>query len=54
VVDLQNRLSAEELTAQPVIRGREQSERTRNLEIPQCTIAHLRSGPSDHPGMTVA
>src|SRR5713226_5719599 len=26
--------------------------RTRNLEIPQCAIAHLRSGPSDHPGMT--
>src|ERR1700676_706467 len=28
--------------------------RTRNLEIPRCAIAHLRSGPSDHPGMTVA
>src|SRR5665647_1957138 len=27
--------------------------RTRNLEIPQCAIAHLRSGPSDHPGMTL-
>ena len=27
--------------------------RTRNLEIPQCAIAHLRSGPSDHPGMTI-
>jgi hypothetical protein len=26
--------------------------RTRNLEIPRCAIAHLRSGPSDHPGMT--
>ena len=22
-----------------------------NLEIPRCAIAHLRSGPSDHPGM---
>ncbi len=27
--------------------------RTRNLEIPRCAIAHLRSRPSDHPGMTV-
>src|ERR1700730_6091188 len=35
-----------------VIPGRSQSERTRNLEIPRCAIAHLRSGPSDHPGMT--
>src|ERR1700712_816506 len=26
--------------------------RTRNLELPRCAIAHLRSGPSDHPGMT--
>src|SRR5258708_19831899 len=26
--------------------------RTRNLEIPRCAIAHLGSGPSDHPGMT--
>src|SRR5215468_8075250 len=26
--------------------------RTRNLEIPRCAIAHLRSGPSDHSGMT--
>src|SRR5579871_604574 len=25
--------------------------RTRNLEIPRCAIAHLRSGPSGHPGM---
>src|SRR5437899_1644366 len=25
-----------------------------NLEIPRCAIAHLRSGPSDHPGMTGA
>src|SRR5438045_7227182 len=23
-----------------------------NLEIPRCAVAHLRSGPSDHPGMT--
>src|ERR1700737_4310263 len=28
------------------------AKRTRNLEIPRCAIAHLRSGPSDHPGMT--
>src|SRR6202790_5094449 len=27
--------------------------RTRNLELPRCAIAHLRSGPSDHPGMMV-
>src|ERR1700726_1745661 len=27
--------------------------RTRNPEIPRCAIAHLRSGPSDHPGMTI-
>jgi hypothetical protein len=27
--------------------------RTRNLEIPRCAIAHLWSGPSDHPGMTM-
>src|ERR1700682_6771034 len=27
--------------------------RTRNLEIPRCAIAHLRSGASDHPGMTI-
>src|SRR5712691_9901966 len=27
--------------------------RTRNLEIPRCAIAHLRSGPSNHPGMTI-
>src|SRR5258708_19999469 len=26
--------------------------RTRNLEIRRCAIARLRSGPSDHPGMT--
>ena len=35
-----------------VIPGRERSDRTRNLEIPRCAIAHLWSGPSDHPGMT--
>src|SRR6266404_5012245 len=29
------------------------AKRTRNLEIPRCAIAHLRSGPSDRPGMTV-
>src|SRR5580700_3884372 len=23
-----------------------------NPRIPRCAIAHLRSGPSDHPGMT--
>src|ERR1700727_750188 len=23
-----------------------------NLEIPRCAVAHLGSGPSDHPGMT--
>src|SRR5437868_11569584 len=34
-----------------VIPGRAPA-RTRNLEIPRCAIAHLRSGPSDHPGMT--
>src|SRR6476619_6551611 len=28
--------------------------RTRNLEIRRCAIAHLRSGPSDHPGMTTS
>jgi len=25
--------------------------RARNLEIPRCAIAHLWSGPADHPGM---
>src|SRR6266403_5426204 len=29
-------------------------QRTRNLEIPRCAIAHLRSGPTDHPGMTAS
>src|SRR5258705_7797335 len=28
-----------------VIPGRERNERARNLEIPRCAIAHLRSGP---------
>src|SRR6266702_2333224 len=32
--------------------GAMRQHRTRNLEIPRCAIAHLRSGPSDHPGMT--
>src|SRR3982074_3205676 len=36
---------------QPSFRG-DAKHRTRNLEIPRCAIAHLRSGPSDHPGMT--
>jgi len=35
----------------PSFRG-EAKHRTRNLEIPRCAIAHLRSGPADHPGMT--
>src|SRR5229473_3581774 len=26
--------------------------RSNRCEIPRCAIAHLRSGPSDHPGMT--
>src|SRR5712691_5274169 len=30
------------------------TRRTRNLEIPRCATAHLRSGPSDHPGMTIS
>src|ERR1700686_1306235 len=25
-----------------------------NLEVPRCAVAHLRSGPSDHPGMTAS
>ena len=36
----------------PSFRG-DAKHRTRNLEIPRCAIAHLRSGPADHPGMTV-
>src|SRR2546430_5270332 len=32
--------------------GERRRTRTRNLEIPRCAIAHLRRGPSDHPGMT--
>src|SRR5882724_6188128 len=35
----------------PSFRG-DAKHRTRNLEIPRCAIAHLRSGPPDHPGMT--
>src|SRR6267142_6358317 len=35
----------------PSFRG-DAKHRTRNLEIPRCAIAHLRSGPADHPGMT--
>src|SRR5947199_7981978 len=35
----------------PSFRG-DAKHRTRNLEIPRCAIAHLRSGPSDHSGMT--
>src|SRR5216683_6114450 len=47
----------------PSFRGASKT-RTRNLEIPRCAIAHLRSGPEpvigrrkaptrwDHPGMT--
>src|SRR6202790_4425042 len=27
--------------------------RIRNLAIPRCAIVHLRSGPSDHPGVTI-
>jgi hypothetical protein len=37
--------------SRPSFRG-DAKHRTRNLEIPRCAIAHLRSGPSDHPGMT--
>ena len=43
-----------QLWAASVIPGRERNGRTRNLEILGCAIAHLRSGPSDHPGMTVS
>src|SRR5450631_2378271 len=35
----------------PSFRG-DAKHRTRNLEIPRCAIAHLRSGPSDRPGRT--
>src|ERR1700688_4946791 len=35
----------------PSFRG-DATRRTRNLEIPRSAIAHLWSGPSDHPGMT--
>src|SRR5258707_15089523 len=44
---------ASEATQTPSFRG-DVKHRTRNLEIPRCAIAHLRSGPSDHPGMTKA
>jgi hypothetical protein len=40
-----------EATHGPSFRG-DAKHRARNLEIPRCAIAHLRSGPSDHPGMT--
>ena len=42
---------ASEATQTPSFRG-DVKHRTRNLEIPRCAIAHLRSGPTDHPGMT--
>src|SRR5258705_2646657 len=42
-----------QLSATGVIPGCERDERTRNLEISRCAIAHLRSGRSDHPGMTI-
>jgi NAD(P)-dependent dehydrogenase (short-subunit alcohol dehydrogenase family) len=35
----------------PSFRG-DAKHRTRNLEIPRCAIAHLRSGAPHHPGMT--
>src|ERR1700722_9680956 len=35
----------------PVIPGH-RAAMNPNLEIPRCAIAHLRSGSSDHPGMT--
>src|SRR5258705_12941928 len=40
-----------EASQTPSFRG-DAKHRARNLEIPRCAIAHLRSGPSDHPGMT--
>jgi hypothetical protein len=42
---------ADEAIHTPSFRG-DAKHRTRNLEIPRCAIAHLRSGPADHPGMT--
>jgi hypothetical protein len=42
-----------ELAQTPSFRG-DAKHRTRNLEIPRCVIAHLRSGPADHPGMTAS
>src|ERR1700716_868373 len=35
----------------PSFRG-DAKHRTRNLEIPRCASAHLRSGAPHHPGMT--
>src|SRR6266436_2517244 len=45
--------ATDEATQTPSFRG-DAKHRTRNLEIPRCAIAHLRSGPADHPGMTVS
>jgi hypothetical protein len=42
---------SDEATHGPSFRG-DAKHRARNLEIPRCAIAHLRSAPSDHPGMT--
>jgi len=39
------------VAVEPSFRGASKT-RTRNPEIPRCAIAHLRSGPSDHPAMT--
>src|SRR6476659_5714868 len=52
VVAYQPWLNSERRPISNVIPGRERGERTRNFEIPRCAIAHLRSGPADHPGMT--
>ena len=41
------------VTAKPSFRG-DAKHRIRNLEIPRCAIAHLRSGAAHHPGMTQA
>src|SRR5882672_1001122 len=43
---------SDEAIQTPSFRG-DAKHRTRNLEIPRCASAHLRSGPADHPGMTV-
>jgi hypothetical protein len=42
-----------EFNVTPSFRG-DAKHRTRNLEIPRCAIAHLRSGSADHPGMTAS